>query len=184
MKLMELYQDKIMGAIRGWNRIRFRGTLRLLANENGLRKFMSLTRVLLKDFGEWAEGLTAMVRQSCRAKADELGLETHYLERPGIDKEKYAREIAESKGIKEGPICMLSTVEPCIAPMVKGNKRRKKLQLVTAHRKCIFVYHYFNDPPDFNIGTPKINFAFSIYKDLRQFFKGVLKSGNCGKQQD
>ena len=32
MKLMELYQDKIMGAISGLDRIRFRGTLRLLAN--------------------------------------------------------------------------------------------------------------------------------------------------------
>jgi hypothetical protein len=50
MKLMELYQDKIMGAIRGLDRIRFRGTLRLLANQNGLRKFMSFTNILLKDF--------------------------------------------------------------------------------------------------------------------------------------
>ena len=74
MKLMELYQDRIIGATRGLDRIRFRGTLRLLANQNGLRKFMSFTRVLLKDFGGWAEGLTAMIRQSCGAKADELGL--------------------------------------------------------------------------------------------------------------
>jgi hypothetical protein len=32
MKLMGLYQDKIMGAIKGLDRIRFRGTLRLLDN--------------------------------------------------------------------------------------------------------------------------------------------------------
>jgi hypothetical protein len=31
MKLMELYQDKIVGAIKGLDRIRFRGTLRWLA---------------------------------------------------------------------------------------------------------------------------------------------------------
>ena len=36
MKLMELYQDKIMGAISGLGRIRFRGTLRWLASERGL----------------------------------------------------------------------------------------------------------------------------------------------------
>jgi len=33
MKLKELYKEKIMGAIKGLDRIRFRGTLRWLANE-------------------------------------------------------------------------------------------------------------------------------------------------------
>ena len=102
MKLMELYQDKIMGAIKGLDRIRFRGTLRLLANQSGLRKFMSFTNVLLKDFGGWAEGLTSMIRLSCRAKADELGIETRYLRRASIDKEILAREIAQSRRIMEG----------------------------------------------------------------------------------
>jgi hypothetical protein len=30
--------------------------------------------------------------------------------------------------------------------MVKGNKAHEKLQLVMAQRKCVFVYHYFDDP--------------------------------------
>lgn len=38
MKLMELYQNKIIGAVRGLDRIRFRGTLRLLANQGESRK--------------------------------------------------------------------------------------------------------------------------------------------------
>jgi hypothetical protein len=190
MKLMELYQDKIMGAIRGLDRIRFRGTLRLLANQNGLSRFMSFTNVLLKDFGGWAEGLTAMIRQSCRAKAEELGIETHYLRRASIDKEKLAREIAESRGIKEGSICMLSAVEPCIAPMVKGNKRQKKLELVMAQRKCVFVYHYFDDPV-FGFGHVRIQswLPFNIFICLngrhwleKQLLKegiGYIKDGNC-----
>jgi hypothetical protein len=190
MKLMELYKDKITGAIRGLDRIRFRGTLRLLANQNGLSRFMSFTNVLLKDFGGWAEGLTAMIRQSCRAKAEELGIETHYLRRASIDKEKLAREIAESRGIKEGSICMLSAVEPCIAPMVKGNKRQKKLELVMAQRKCVFVYHYFDDPV-FGFGHVRIQswLPFNIFICLngrhwleKQLLKegiGYIKDGNC-----
>jgi len=190
MKLMELYKNKITGAIRGLDRIRFRGTLRLLANQNGLRKFMSFTSVLLKDFGGWAEELTAMVRQSCRAKADELGIETHYLRRSSTNKEKLAREIAESRGIKEGSICMLSAVEPCIAPMVKGNKAQKKLQLVMAQRKCVFVYHYFDDPV-FGFGHVRIQswLPFNIFiclngrhwleKQLQKQGIGYIKDGNC-----
>jgi hypothetical protein len=33
-----------------------------------------------------------------------------------------------------------------MAPMVKGNRARKKLELVMAPRKCVFLYHYFDDP--------------------------------------
>jgi hypothetical protein len=190
MKLMELYKDKIMGSIRGLDRIRFRGTLRLLANQSGLRKFMSFTNVLLKDFGSWAEGLTAMIRQSCRAKADALGIETHYLRRASIDKEKFVRELAASRGIKEGSICMLSAVEPCMAPMVKGNKRQKKLELVMAQRKCVFVYHYFDDPV-FGFGHVRIQswLPFNIFiclngrhwleKHLQKEGMGYIKDGNC-----
>ena len=52
-KLMELYQDRIMGAISGLDRIRFRGTLRWLASERGLSTFMNHARILLKDFSGW-----------------------------------------------------------------------------------------------------------------------------------
>lgn len=190
MRLLESYQDKIIGAVRGLDRIRFRGTLRLLANHTGMRKFMSFTNVLLKDFATWAEGLTAVMRQSCQAKADELGIEIHYLRSPNINKEKYVREVAESRGIKEGSICMLSVVEPCIAPMVKGNKRRKKLELVMARRKCIFVYHYFDDPV-FGFGHVRIQswlpFNISICLNGRHWLEkqlqkegiGYIKDGNC-----
>jgi hypothetical protein len=140
MKLMELYRDGIMGAISGLDRIRFRGTVRWLANHDGLKTFMRHSHILLKDFSSWVEGLTGMLRQSCKEKADELGVEFRYLTSSRIDKENSARQIAESRGIKEGTICMFSVVEPCIAPIVKGNKASKKLEVTMAPRKCVFVY--------------------------------------------
>jgi len=63
-KLMELYRDRIMGAISGLDRIRFRGTLRWLASERGLSTFMNHTRILLKDFSDWVNSLTAQVRNA------------------------------------------------------------------------------------------------------------------------
>src|SRR4030042_1540620 len=190
MKLMKLYQDKIMGAISGLDRIRFRGTLRWLATQGGLSTFMSHAHILLKDFSGWVEGLTSMIRQSFRAKAEELGIELRYLRRAGIDKEKLAREIAETKGIKEGSICMFSVVEPCIAPMVKGNRASKKLEVVMAQRKCVFVYHYFDDPV-FGFGHVRVQswLPFNVFICLngrhwleRQMQKeqiGHIKDGNC-----
>jgi len=171
MKLMELYQDKIMGAIKGLDRIRFRGTLRLLANQNGLRSFMGYTNILLKDFSGWVENLTGMIRKSCEARADELGIETRYLRSSRISKEELARSIAAEKGIKEGSICLFSVVEPCISPMVKGNKSSKKLEVVMANRKCVWLYHYFNHP-EFGFGHVRIQSwlpfnVFGLFKRIR-----------------
>ena len=181
MKLIELYQDKIMGAIKGLDRIRFRGTMRLLANQRGLSRFMSHAHILLKDFSGWVEGLTAMVRQSCESGADKAGIEKRYLRSSGIDKEKLARQIAADKGITEGSICMFSVVEPCIAPMVKGNKSSKKLELVMAQRRCVFVYHYFNDP-DFGFGHVRVqSWAHSIFLFVLMVVTGWR--GSCKRSQ-
>lgn len=85
---------------------------------------------------------------------------------------------------------MLSAVEPCIAPMVKGNKSRRKLELVMARRKCIFVYHYFDDPV-FGFGHVRIQswLPFNIFiclngrhwleKQLQKEGIGYIKDGNC-----
>src|SRR3989304_675363 len=190
MKLMEIYRDRSMGAISGLDRIRFRGTLRWLASERGLSTFMNHARILLKDFSGWVEGLTAQVRDSCESRAKDLGIGVGYLTSSGVDKEKLARQIAADKRITEGSICLLSVVEPCIAPMVKGNKASKKLELVMASRKCVFVYHYFNDPV-FGFGHVRIQSwaPFNIFICLngrhwleRQLQKqgiGYVKDGNC-----
>jgi len=190
MKLMELYQDKIMGAIRGLDRIRFRGTLRWLATKTGLSTFMSHSNILLKDFSGWVEGLTAMIRQSCEAKATEQGIEVRYLRSSGLDKEKLALQIAKEKGITEGSICMFSVVEPCIAPMVRGNKAAKKLEVTMASRKCVWVYHYFDDPR-FGFGHVRIQswVPFNVFiclngrhwlqRQLQNKGIGYIKDGNC-----
>ena len=190
MKLMELYQDKIMGAISGLDRIRFRGTLRWLASERGLSTFMNHARILLKDFSGWVNGLTAQVRESCESRAKDLGIEVRYLMSSGVDKDKLAREIAADKRITEGSICLLSVVEPCIAPMVKGNKASKKLELVMASRKCVFVYHYFNDPclalvmfgsrvgPPFNIFIC-LGGRHWLERQLQKQGIDYVKDGNC-----
>ena len=190
MELMGLYQDKIMGAIRGLDRIRFRGTLRWLATKSGLASFMSHSHILLRDFSGWVEGLTAMLRHSCESRAGELGIEIRYLSSGGIDKEKLARQIAAQRGITKGSICLFSVVEPCIAPMVKGNKASKKLEVVMAVRKCVWIYHYFDDP-QFGFGHVRIQswVPFNVFICLngrhwleRQLQKkgiGYIKDGNC-----
>lgn len=190
MKLMGLYKEKIMGAIKGLDRIRFRGTLRWLANESGMRTFLSSQRVLFKDFKNWAEGLTCSVRDCCHSYAKQLGIEIRYLSSGSVDKEKLARGIAEQRGIETGPICLFSVVEQCVSPTVKGNRSTKKLELKMVPRKCIWLYHYFNHP-EFGFGHVRLQswLPFNIFICLngrhwleRQLIKhniAYTKDGNC-----
>lgn len=155
MKLNELYNEKVFGAIKGLDRIRFRGTLRLIANEKGMMVYLSYAKILLKDFYKWIEGKTGIIRSSCVKRAEERGIPIIYLNSSSVDKEEIARKIMKEQGTKDGSICMLSSVEPCIAPTVKGNKESKKLELHMRNRKCIWIYHYF-DHPDYGFGHVRL----------------------------
>jgi len=190
MKLMELYKNKIMGAIRGLDRIRFRGTLRWLANDRGMRTFLSSRHILLKDFKQWVESMTSSIRNSCCNRAEQLDMPIQYLKSGRIDKEKLVRGIADQRGISTGPICLLSVVEQCIAPTVKGNRSTKKLELKMVPRKCVWLYHYFNHP-EFGFGHVRLQSwaPFNIFICLngrhwleRQLCKNniaYVKDGNC-----
>ena len=190
MKLMKIYHDKVIGAIKGFDRIRFRGTIRWLANEVGMNTFLRDSNILLKDFAGWAEAKTKALRLSCEKRAIELGIEMQYLKSGAVDKEKVARAIAEKHNISNAPICMFSVVEPCIAPTVKGNRETKKLELKMTPRKCVFIYHYF-DHPEIGFGHVRlqtwlpmnihicINGRHWLEKQLNKNNIAYIKEKNC-----
>jgi hypothetical protein len=190
MNLQELYSDKLLGAISGLDRIRLRGTLRWIANETGIRKFVAKSGILLKDFGHWARRKTLALRESCERRAEELGVEARYLHSSSTDKENLARGIAKERGIRDGSICMLSVVEPCWAPDVEGNRAAKKIELRMRRRQCVWLYHYFDDPVlgfghvrlqtwlPFTVNVC-LNGRHWLEKELATQGVGYVKGGNC-----
>jgi len=141
------HMSKVTGYISGWDRLRFRGTIRMLANVPGLwRFFRSTGRWLLKDFGRHAEELSQETRKQSLAVAEAAGRPVVHLQSPNVCKEEVAREIQKRDGIKEGLICVLTAVEPCWTFNIKSNKQAGKLELVHAYRKCQHLYHYLQHP--------------------------------------
>ena len=135
MKLMELYKNKIMGKIKSLDRIRFRGTIRWLANNAGMKVYLAHSHILLKDFARWANDITLRVRKSRERRAVELGIEM----RP---------------------------------------------------RKCVWIYHYFNDP-ELGFGHVRLqtwsplnvficlNGRHRLELSLQKNRIGYVKDGNC-----
>jgi hypothetical protein len=136
----------VTGTLSGWDRLRFRGTLRMLANAAGLFRFLCYTGHLLKDFGSYALGLSRQVRAASLAAAESSGRPVEHLAGPSVSKEGRAREIAGRDGIGEGLIAVLTAVEPCWSYDVRSNRHSGHLELVHAYRKCQHLYHYMVHP--------------------------------------
>ncbi|HPO11889.1 MAG TPA: hypothetical protein PLI09_00470 [Candidatus Hydrogenedentes bacterium] len=139
--------NRIFGIIEVLDRIRFQGTDLVTSNTSGINKALRWVKILLKDFGRWAEGTTKTLRTRCSEQAYVLGIPMEYLRKSGVDKEARAREIVQEQGMgQDGSICMFSVMESCVAPEVCGHKQSKKLELQMRQRKCIFIYYYFDHP--------------------------------------
>ena len=91
-----------MGILRGWDRLRLRGTNRMLANLKGMNDFLRYTGHLLKDFGGYALEVSRQVRGATLALAENAGRPVIHLDSPMVNKEQVALEIAAADRISEG----------------------------------------------------------------------------------
>jgi hypothetical protein len=145
-KFLQQHAESVTGILSGWDRMRFRGTLRVLASVSGLNRFLSITGCLLKDFGDYALELSRQVRQASLAVAESQQRPVEHLNGPSISKEDLARKIQERDGIGQGLIAAFTAVEPCWSYNIKSDKSKGHLQLIRDYRKCQHIYHYLVHP--------------------------------------
>jgi len=143
---IQRYGSSVIGRLDGFDRIRLRGTLRWLCYADGMGKYLSAMKILLKDFKDYALGITDRVRRATEQIAETAGRPLRYLASSSTSKEDAARQIAEEDGIREGLICVFSCVEPCWSFQVDRNRRAKMLELRAGQRKCLHYYHYWIHP--------------------------------------
>jgi hypothetical protein len=145
ISFLQRHAADVMGQLAGWDRLRFRGTLRMLANVTGLFRFLCYRGQLLKHFGDYAQDLSREVRAASLAVAEQADRPVVHLSSPGICKEDQARQIARRDGIERGLIAVLTAVEPCGSYNVRSDGKGK-LELFHAYRKCQHLYHYLIHP--------------------------------------
>jgi hypothetical protein len=142
---IEKHSKHIIGVLSGWDRIVFRGTLRLMAHLAGMYSYLRSRHILLKDFKAYAQCQTAELIQASVAQAEAKGRPTLYLPSARTNKEQVALDIAARDGIREGLICVLRTIEPCSTYELHRNRQAKTLELVQVPSKCLHLYHYWYD---------------------------------------
>ena len=133
----------VTAVLSGFDRLRFRATLRMLFVPAKMEIYLSACHVLLKNFKPFAEATTAKIKAAAYASARAAGRPALYLPSPEISKEDRARQIARADGITRGLIALFSATEPCLSYSVRGDPKTKHLHLVLETRKCTHLYHYF-----------------------------------------
>ena len=140
------HQEQIVGVLSGFDRLVFRGTLRPIAYADGLKRYLRVTHVLLKDFGRHVEEVSDRLKEASVAQARALGRPVTYLPSSQTDKDALARRIMAADGITRGLVGVLSCVEPCQSFEIRRDRDTQQLAVEARHRKCLFLYHYWVHP--------------------------------------
>jgi hypothetical protein len=155
----------VTAVLSGFDRLRFRATLRLLFVPAKMEAYLSACHVLIKNFKTFAEATTAKVKALAYAAARAAGRPDLYLASPEISKEDKAREIARADHIGEGLIALFSATEPCLSYSVRGDPKTKQIHLVLETRKCTHLYHYFMHS-DFGLVSARVQTWFPFTVDV------------------
>ena len=155
----------VTAVLSGFDRLRFRATLRLLFVPAKMEAYLSACRVLIKNFNTFALATTAKVKAAAYTAIEAAGRPALYLSSPEISKEDKARQIARADHITEGRIALFSATEPCPSYSVRGDPRTKHIHLVLERRKCTHLYHYFMHP-DFGQISVRVQTWFPFTVDV------------------
>jgi hypothetical protein len=147
-QFIKKHESRVTGTLSGFDRIRFRGTIRMLAYVSGLAGWLNDRRVLLKEFKVFSLGLTDRLKSSVHSIAAAAGRPVRYLASSALCKEDLVRELLRREGVDSatGLVCVLSCVEPCASFGIQKNAQTKHIELVSGLRKCLHWYFYFLDP--------------------------------------
>jgi hypothetical protein len=137
------HRQEVTGVLSGWDRLRLQGVLRPLYQPSAMEGFLARVGVRRVDFADYARGLTQRIRAAATGWAQAADRPCLYLSRASVSKEGLVREIAEREGRTEGPVALLSAVEPCRTWQARGNRETKHLEFQLVPGKCIHLYFYF-----------------------------------------
>lgn len=141
------HSSMIVGQLSGFDRVRFRGTIPMLAAVRGIMAWMKdcIGSARLTGFKPFALDLTARLKASVDQVAATAGRPIKYLASSVLSKEDLVQELLARERISEGLVCVLSCVEPCRSFDMHRDRQKKWIDLVPRYRKCLHWYVYFID---------------------------------------
>lgn len=183
---IQQHSENVMGVLKGFDRMLFRGTLRRVSSAEGMRSYLAYIGVLLKDFKTYSLSVTEQLRRACEEAPGYADRPNLYLSSSGIRKGELAEEIAKRDQIATGPICLFRSVEPCWSFEIRRNREKQRLELVPALRKCLHLYHYERHP-EFGLMHSRLQtwypFTMKVCLNGREWLGRALDKAGLGYQR-
>src|SRR6516162_1262213 len=101
LAFLERFKSEVVGVLSGLDRIRFRGTKRFVSTLRGMREYLWKRQIKLKDFSDFAQATTGLLRRAVQEQAREWGHPIDYLNSSSVSKEEKALELARERGVSQ-----------------------------------------------------------------------------------
>jgi hypothetical protein len=139
------HASKVIGVLKGFDRLLFRGHLMQLNFAEGVEAFLRRQGILKNDFGALADTLTGVIREQAESTARALDRPVRYLESSIVRKEDVARQMWREAPVDEGLVGLISCVEPCMTWQMFRSKEAQTQEPRRRPGKCLHLYFYFID---------------------------------------
>lgn len=144
-RFLQRHASRVQRSTSGFDRVLFRGVLLSISYVQGLDYLMGNQRVGFKDFARFVEKFSAGIKKRAEQIAQQAGRPFQYVPSGKASKEALVRKLLAEKPVKEGLICVLSCVEPCVTFMVRRDREKRQLGLLPRDATCLHFYFYFLD---------------------------------------
>jgi hypothetical protein len=176
----------VAGVLNGFDRLVFHGFLRRLCYPDGLEGFLAFRNILRKDLGAFAEQSTQLTKDASLKPAVEQGVPIQHVP-PSADKDKLARHHRQERQVETGPICVLTSVEPCSIWHVHRSKDKKRILFERRHGRCQHLYHYLQHP-DFGLMHVRLQtwmpYEIQVYVNGREWLARQMRTAGMRFRQD
>jgi len=182
---IQRHRQDVIGVLSGFDRMRFRGTLRSISYAEGVDRFLGASGVRYKDFKEFALGLSGRLTQHAEQVAKRAGRPFEYQASSGQDKQARAEQIAVRDGITEGLVCILGCVEPCMSFSIRRNGQGG-FGFRYEQRKCLHLYYYYLDR-EFGLMHVRVAtwlpFSIQVCLNGREYLACRMRKAGIGFEQ-
>ncbi len=179
-------RDIITGVLSTFDRMIFKGHILPFFQKSKRHYYLFQQKVLFKDFGTYAKRVSEVIKDNARELSAKESRPLIHLDSSRIRKEDIARKIQEEDKVKEGLICVLKGIEPCVSFDVRGSKEKQKLEVVIRERKCLFLYFYYQHK-EFGFMHVRLQtwfpFQIQIYTNGREWLAKRLDGEGVGYQR-
>jgi hypothetical protein len=141
---IQRHEKDVIGVLSGFDRMRFRGTLRSICYAEGMDRFLGRVNVRYKEFKEFALGLSEGLVAHARQVAQQAGRPFEYVASRHADKQAVAQRIAARDGINEGLVCVLRCLESCQSFAIRQDGKGG-FRFRPEERRCLYLYYYYLD---------------------------------------